>query len=71
MRLEEVMSEEYNYPSFPLQFKEDRFAIFRRALRAGERAPDADVVDLAAGATVTLSAHWQEKDLVLKFGSAT
>ena len=59
----------YNYRHFPLDMEEEVFAAFPSAPRAGSRAPNGEVVDVAEGTTTSLRAIWKKGPLVIEFGS--
>ncbi len=65
---------EYNYERFDVYVEsgaeEREFAAFAGRLHAGEKAPDGLLVQLDGG-PVRLSHLWQERGLVLEFGSFT
>ncbi len=67
---EEEMSE-YNYASFPLTMSDEDFARFPGLMKAGQPAPDGELVNAADGRTVKLSDYWSEGPLVVEFGSIT
>jgi hypothetical protein len=62
---------EYNYPNFPLDMCQEDFARFAQVLKAGDRAPDGELTDLATGRRVRLSSYWNQGPLVIEFGSLT
>ena len=61
-------SDPYNYTIF--QPKED-FIAFRTILQVGSPAPDFTATLLETGQPVRLSDYWQERDLLIEFGSLT
>jgi len=61
----------YNYENFPQDMEISTFASFRHALRAGERAPDGEMIDAADGRSVRLSDCWRRGATVIEFGSIT
>jgi hypothetical protein len=63
--------DDYNYAGFPLDMDMADFVAFPDALRAGERAPDGDLIDASTGETVRLSGFWRGGPLVIEFGSFT
>lgn len=62
---------EYNYASFPPGMEMHDFEAFPAALRVGERAPSAEVLDAASGEPVRLSRYWRSGPCVIEFGSIT
>ncbi len=64
----------YNYEHFDRYVEsgqdEREFGAFPNMLHAGERAPDGELTPLD-GERVRLSELWQERGLVLEFGSFT
>lgn len=60
--------DDYNYAAFE---GTDDFLAFRTALQVGSPAPDASVFSLDDEATVPLSSFWDERDLLIEFGSLT
>ena len=65
---EHPQSNPYNYTIF--EAKED-FVSFRTSLQVGSRAPDFTATLLETGQKVRLSDYWQERDLLIEFGSLT
>ena len=61
-------SDPYNYTIF--EGKED-FVQFRTILQVGSPAPDFTATLLETGQPVHLSDYWQERDLLIEFGSFT
>ena len=61
----------YNYQSFPLTMGTEDFEAFPDGLKAGQKAPDGELVDAASGERVKLSHHWAESPVVIEFGSIT
>ena len=59
----------YNYEHF--QGTASNFVDFRTHLPVGSQAPDFTGTSLDTGARTNLSEFWQEKDLLLEFGSIT
>jgi len=66
-----VTPEEYNYAAFPLDMDDPVFEAFPTKLRVGQRAPDPQLHDLAAGKTMRLSEVTRLGLTVLEFGSLT
>ncbi len=62
---------EYNYESFPLTMSNDDFEGFPHGLKAGQKAPDGELVDAATGERVKLSDHWADGPVMIEFGSVT
>jgi hypothetical protein len=62
---------EYNYQNFPLDMCHEDFARFAQVLKAGDRAPDGELTDLATGRRARLSNYWERGPLVIEFGSLT
>ena len=62
---------EYNYASFPLTMSGEDFARFPGLTKAGQPAPDGELVNVADGRAVKLSGYWCEGPLVVEFGSIT
>ncbi len=62
---------DYNYASFPLTMSDEDFARFPGLMKAGDPAPDGELVDAADGRAVKLSDYWREGPLVVEFGSIT
>ena len=64
----------YNYERFDTYVEsgedEREFATFPNLLHAGERAPDGELTSLD-GERVRLSELWQQRGIVLEFGSFT
>ena len=67
---ERTMSE-YNYASFPLTMSDEDFTRFPGLMKAGQPAPDGELVNAADGRAVKLSDYWSEGPLVVEFGSIT
>lgn len=65
------MSEAYNYAHFPRDLDGALFTAFRSGLRAGEPAPDGQVIRLQDGAHVRLSEYWRACPVIIEFGSVT
>jgi len=65
---EQPTSDPYNYTIF--QAKED-FVGFRTILQVGSPTPDFTATLLETGQPVRLSDYWQERDLLIEFGSLT
>jgi len=61
-------SDPYNYTVF--EGKED-FVRFRIILQVGSPAPDFTTTSLDTGQPVQLSDYWQERDVLIEFGSLT
>lgn len=64
-------AEEYNYPDFVMSREMPAFQAFPDHLRAGQRAPDAELVRLDDMAKVKLSDYWRDGPVVTEFGSFT
>ena len=62
---------EYNYTSFPLDMQTQDFENFPSFAKAGDKAPDGDLVDARTGRTVRLSDYWSEGPAMIEFGSIT
>lgn len=60
--------ETYNYSAFGFS---EPFSEWRNVLPCGSQAPDVSLVELDSGKTVQLSSFWQQRDVVLEFGSLT
>ena len=58
----------YNYTRFD---GTDDFLAFRTALPVGSVAPDVPVTIAATGETTRLADFWQDRDLLIEFGSLT
>ena len=65
---EQPTSDPYNYTIF--EAKED-FVGFRTILQVGSPAPDFTATLLDTGQPVHLSDYWQERDVLIEFGSLT
>jgi hypothetical protein len=63
--------EEYNYRDFVMARELGAFRTFLGGLRAGERAPDGELLDVHDLRTVKLSDLWCRSHLILEFGSFT
>ena len=61
-------SDPYNYTIF--EGKED-FIQFRTTLQVGSPAPDFTATLLETGQSIRLSDYWQDRDLLIEFGSLT
>ena len=61
--------EEYNYDVFG--HEGDLFGQFPGVLRAGEKAPDGELIDAMTGEQVLLSDYWKTKPVVIEWGSYT
>ncbi len=59
--------EAYNYAEFT---GSENFLPFRTVLPVGSQAPDFPAT-LATGQPVRLSDYWQDRDLLIEFGSLT
>jgi len=62
---------DYNYASFPIDMDGADFEAFPRVLKAGDRAPDGELVDATTGDAIKLSSLWRSGPLVIEFGSIT
>ena len=60
--------EAYNYAKF---VGTDNFLSFRTVLPVGSQAPDFPAIRAATGQQVRLSDYWQDRDLLIEFGSLT
>ncbi|MBX2801558.1 MAG: hypothetical protein KTR31_28030 [Myxococcales bacterium] len=60
---------DYNYRHFPQDLERDTFAAFRDVVKAGGRAPDGSLTELATTERVQLSDLWKQGPLVVEFGS--
>lgn len=69
------MTDTYNYAHFDEYVASGRereeFAAFWEDLRAGDRAPDAALIQLEDAEPVRLSELWRDRPLVVEFGSFT
>ncbi len=61
----------YNYAVFPPDDDVEAFANFPNHLKAGQRAPDPDLLDLEHRAPVRLSDFTRQGLTVVEFGSLT
>ncbi len=65
----------YNYENFDAYVADGtearEFAAFPDHLHAGAAAPDASLTRLEDGGTARLSERWQQRMVVLEFGSYT
>ena len=61
----------YNYPSFPQDMDNHDFGNFPTILKAGQQAPDGEVINVADGSKVKLSDFWKKGPVVIEFGSIT
>ena len=62
---------DYNYASFPLTMTHEDFEEFPNVLKAGQQAPDGELVDAADGSRLLLSDLWRRGPVVIEFGSIT
>ena len=62
---------DYNYVNFPLAMTSNDFNVFPTILRAGEQAPDGELINAATGETVKLSDYWSNGPVMIEFGSIT
>ena len=62
---------EYNYETFPLDMQGSDFEAFPSFAKAGDKAPDGDLIDAATGKPVKLSDYWREGPVMAEFGSLT
>lgn len=62
---------DYNYVNFPLDMTSNDFNVFPTILRAGEQAPDGELINAATGETVKLSDYWSNGPVMIEFGSIT
>ncbi len=60
--------EAYNYAVF---VGTDDFLPFRTILPVGSQAPDFPAILVTTGREVRLSDYWQDRDLLIEFGSLT
>ncbi len=60
--------EAYNYAEF---VGTDNFMSFRTILPVGSQAPDFPATLATTGREVRLSDYWQDRDLLVEFGSLT
>ena len=63
--------EVYNYETFPLDMHPEDFENFPNIMKAGEKAPDGELIDAAAGKRVRLSDLWSQSPLMIEFGAIT
>lgn len=65
-----MATDDYNYAVFDIAREQPAFDRFTRHLGAGDRAPDAQLEDLATGEPVWLKPLWR-RFAILEFGSFT
>ena len=63
--------EDYNYSSFPITMSEQEFNEFAGLHKAGEKAPDGELVNASNGSQVKLSDYWGKGPVMIEFGSIT
>jgi len=63
--------ETYNYETFPLDMHPEVFENFPSVMKAGEKAPDGELIDAATGESVRLSELWSQAPLMIEFGAIT
>ncbi len=62
---------EYNYASFPVTMSAEEFAEFAGLHKAGEKAPNGELVNASDGSRVRLSDYWSKGPVMIEFGSIT